>query len=139
MDSLNSTIRVLLVDFSKLYFEILQQPVETQGAKLVHAKNGAEALALVNSQEFAFIISVSRLPDISGIELVNGIRATPSHDRIPIVILTGSATETFSEASHAKGITEIFKKQDISELVFLHASFPGESKYPVWSRALCRR
>ena len=116
-------INILLVDFSKLYLGILQQQVHMNGAVLHHASNAAQALEMAGSQEFAFIITVARLEDMSGIELVSKLRKTPQHDRCPIVILTGSASEISNEVVNARGVTEIFRKQDIEELVFYMRRF----------------
>src|SRR6266567_472208 len=50
---------------------------------------GTEALALVNDQQFDCVVLDLRLPDMSGFEILEKLRDTPSLSDLPVVVFTG--------------------------------------------------
>ena len=53
------------------------------------ANTGAEALAAVESEAYDCLVLDLRLPDISGFEVLERLRDTPSLSELPVVVFTG--------------------------------------------------
>jgi CheY-like chemotaxis protein len=53
------------------------------------AASGEEALGLVNEQQFDCVVLDLRLPDMSGFEVLERLRDTPSLSDLPVVVFTG--------------------------------------------------
>jgi len=67
--------------------------------KLIFAKNGREAVTLIESNPIDLILLDWRMPELNGQEVVKILKANPTTEKIPIVILTASAfNEQFSES-----------------------------------------
>jgi PAS domain S-box-containing protein len=123
-------MKILLVDASSLYLEILQRGLARfRGVKLVHVSSGAEALALLERDRFQFFILSGQLVDGDGIDLAGKLRRSGSVSVEPIVVLTATPSEALAAAAVRCGVTELFRKQDVEELLtfmrhFLEASQP---------------
>lgn len=111
-------MNILLVDNTPLYRNILQQSLGgTWGFKLHFAGTIAEALIACAQTRFSFFIVAWQLPDGNGVGFARELRDRNLAPLEPIVLLTASpSAELYEEASQA-GIAEIFRKQDIDELV----------------------
>jgi CheY-like chemotaxis protein/HAMP domain-containing protein len=53
------------------------------------ASTGADALAVVNEQQFDCVVLDMRLPDMTGFEVLEKLRDTPSLGDLPVVVFTG--------------------------------------------------
>lgn len=79
--------RILLVDDDPVNLKILREMLET--AYEVHTvTNGAEALDIVNEQDFDLVISDVMMPNLSGYELTRKIRSLFSLSELPVLLLT---------------------------------------------------
>jgi CheY-like chemotaxis protein/signal transduction histidine kinase len=56
---------------------------------VIAAATGEEALAKVNNENFDCVVLDLRLPDISGFEVLERLRDTPSLNDLPVVVFTG--------------------------------------------------
>lgn len=123
-------MKILLVDASNLYLEILQRGLARfRGVQLLHVTSGAEALASLERDRFQFFIISGQLIDGNGIELATKLRRSGVVSVEPIVVLTATPSETLAAAAVQSGVTELFRKQDVEELLtfmrhFLEASQP---------------
>lgn len=123
-------MKILLVDASNLYLEILQRGLSRfRGAQIFHVSTGAEALALLKQDHFQFFIISGQLVDGDGIDLANKLRRSGIVSVEPIVVLTATPSETLAAAAMQCGVTELFRRQDVEELLtfmrhFLEANQP---------------
>jgi len=62
------------------------------------AAAGTEALALVNDQQFDCVVLDLRLPDMSGFEILEKLRDTPSLSDLPVVVFTGKELTSEEDA-----------------------------------------
>src|SRR5437763_8540688 len=79
---------ILLVDDSPANLLALRMILEALGQDFVDARSGEEALARVQSDEFAVILLDVRMPGISGFETARRIRANDRSRHTPIIFLT---------------------------------------------------
>lgn len=61
--------------------------------KLLEAKNGKEALGVLEDQQPDLIVSDVMMPEMDGLELCEEIKTNPSFSHIPIILLTAKSTQ----------------------------------------------
>ena len=112
---------ILLADSGHLYRDILQNALKVNDVNIVLVNSLAEAMAAVAKQKFHCFILSWQLADGEGIELTRKLRDTKVAPYEPIVILTASPSSELAMSANNAGATELFRKQDVGELVtFLH-------------------
>ena len=81
--------KVLLIEDNEVQSDILKDQLTEINVHVVQAFRGLEALGILDEQQdFDCIILDINLPDISGLDLLDEIKAKPGLDRIPVVINT---------------------------------------------------
>ncbi len=109
---------ILVVDGSPLYRDILRQSlVRYRGIQLHLACSLAEAEAMVCHRHFHFFVLSGQLPDGEGLALARLLRESGQVTTQPIILLTGSPSAELAELAGRAGVTELFRKQDVEELV----------------------
>lgn len=87
-------VRLLVVDDSKVNLEIMQKMLTRLGYSADIVENGRTAIAAATSEDYGLILMDLHLPDISGIEAIEAIRALPGmRARTPIAVLTAGASD----------------------------------------------
>ncbi len=111
-------MNVLIVESSQLYREILQQSFNRfRGVDFTLLATRREALAATAGKAFDFVVISGQLSDGSGLALGHELRAEGLVPVAPVVLLTGSPSAELAMEAERAGITEIFRKQDLEELV----------------------
>ena len=79
--------RILVVDDTPLIREHLRVILETDGFEVETAGDGRSALASLRDRPFHLVITDLRMPDVSGMELLQSVRA----EKLPlgVIVLTG--------------------------------------------------
>jgi EAL domain-containing protein (putative c-di-GMP-specific phosphodiesterase class I) len=104
-------IRVLLVDDEVGLRKALGKIISLDGAEVILAANGAEAIAQMEGPTFDVIVSDIRMPGMDGMALLRAIRARDLD--VPVVFLTGSPTiETAMEAMEYGAFRYLVKPVD---------------------------
>jgi CheY-like chemotaxis protein len=113
-----SILNILLVDSTPLYRDILQRSLEGySGFRLTYVASCADAVAAATRESFNFFILAWQLPDGEGTTLARQLRESCAKNFEPIVLLTGSASAELAEQVTRAGATELFRKQDVEELI----------------------
>ena len=110
-------MNILLADSSTLYRDILQNALGGDDARIVLVKSIADALSAVAAEKFQCYILAWQLADGEGIELARRLRDARIAPYEPIVLLTASPSTDLAEAASLAGATELFRKQDVEELI----------------------
>lgn len=114
--SMAKSIQLLLVDDEPDLREILKDEFEAEGYIVTEANSGKQALEHLKSQTFDIVVSDIRMPELSGVELLDTLRARDPKIP-PVVLITGFADITTDEA-YDKGAYAIFAKPfNISEII----------------------
>jgi two-component system phosphate regulon response regulator PhoB len=85
---------VYLVEDEPAQVEVLSYNLTREAFSVVVARDGEQALLLVEEMVPDLIILDWMLPDISGIEICRQLRAKPNTKRIPILMLTARGEES---------------------------------------------
>ena len=91
-------LTVLIVDDEPVNRMVLARMVEHYGANCIEAASGAEALELLGLQKFDLVLMDIHMPQMSGIQAVERLRAGASPNRqTPVVAVTGDTTRVKRE------------------------------------------
>ncbi len=106
---------LLIVDDEQSYRQLLTLVFETDGHNIRTAKNGREALEMLQAGPAEVIITDVRMPDMNGIELLREAREL--YPDIGVILMTAFATvETAREAFKLGADDFIQKPFDVEEL-----------------------
>ncbi len=81
---------VLLVDDEESVQKLLTYPLEREGFRVVHARDGAEALERFREEPIDLVVLDIMLPKLDGLEVCKRLRAGSS---VPIIMLTARDDE----------------------------------------------
>ncbi len=116
-------VKILLVEDNALNMEIAEFMLTTEGATVVKAKNGAEAVEIFAASapvEFRAILMDLMMPVMDGIQATGAIRTMEREDahRVPIIAMTANAYADDVERTLAAGMNEhIAKPVEMRKLI----------------------
>lgn len=87
----NEDLEVLIVEDSPTQAERLRYILEQQGHRVALARNGKEALALIQDRLPTLVISDIVMPEMDGYELCRTIKANSALQSLPVVLVTSLA------------------------------------------------
>ncbi len=112
---------ILVIDDEELIIRSLRKLLEKNAFAAFVAKNGQDALAMVEEENFDLIVADVRMPGMNGIETINAIYENLEKrglKRIPVIFITGYADEEIEQrAETLKPVAYIYKPFEITELV----------------------
>ncbi|GGY07010.1 hypothetical protein GCM10007160_38100 [Litchfieldella qijiaojingensis] len=113
--------RVLVVDDEPNIVLSLEFLMQQAGFEVVTAEDGEQALARVAEQAPDLVLLDISLPDISGFDVLEQLRADPARARLPIIMLTAHGREVEREKGMALGaddyVTKPFSTQALVDKV----------------------
>jgi CheY-like chemotaxis protein len=107
---------ILHVEDDPLGAELVRRILKRRPAiEVVSASTGAAALSLVTEHDVQLVLLDMRLPDASGVEILERLRADPTTVNLPVVVLSG---DTSSSAALAAGASDyLVKPCDMAQLL----------------------
>lgn len=124
-----SGISILLVDDNELNLDVAKELLEAEGAKVITAWNGKEALDIFEREKegtFDVIIMDIMMPVMDGLEATRKIRQLGKKDalHIPIIAMTANAFREDIQKSLDAGMNEhISKPVDIDTIIMVISKF----------------
>ncbi|MFY8022061.1 MAG: response regulator [Bacteroidia bacterium] len=111
---------VLIAEDDQMNFVVLQRILKKMNPTIIWAKNGAEAVEMVNSNPIIdFILMDVKMPEMDGIEATKIIKK--QHPEIPIIMQTAHSLETERNACYAAGcdgfITKPIRVPELTEVI----------------------
>jgi signal transduction histidine kinase/DNA-binding response OmpR family regulator len=118
---LNAPAKVLVIDDDPLAVELVEAVLQPEGYTVLKATDGATGLALAENELPSLIILDLLMPGLDGFAVVERLRAGPSTDRIPIIILT-SKSMTSEEKQRLNGqISYLAQKAEFNHAAFVES------------------
>ena len=102
--------KVLIVDDVPQNRAMLADALQVLGFEVSDAENGQECLDLLDSTKPDLIVMDVMMPVLGGRETTRRIRKLPEFDRIPIIMVTASATRQDELKSYAAGASAFLPK-----------------------------
>jgi len=113
--------RILIIDDEELIIKTLSKLLEREKFEVLIAKDGQDAMAIVEEENFDLIIADIRMPGINGIETVKNIQnilKSKKLEKAPVIFITGYADEKMEkEAKSLAPIDYIYKPFDMNDLL----------------------
>lgn len=116
---------VLLVDDNLVSLLVLKGYLKHLGYRAVTARNGYQALDLMQSRLVDLVLLDSRMPLLDGLETARRIRLLPAPlNATPIIALSGQAADTAQLSTPSSGIDGVLKKpvalEELREVLSRH-------------------
>ena len=109
----NDGLGVLIVDDQEMVRGICRQVVESLGYRPFLADSGQKALSVIEQQPVDVVIADIRMPGMSGIELLERVKA--GNPRIEVIIMTGYASVPSAVQAMKLGAADYIVKPFSSE------------------------
>jgi two-component system chemotaxis sensor kinase CheA len=110
--------RVLLVDDSAFFRNLLSPLLSVAGYDVTTAENAQDALAMAESGEpYDMIVSDIEMPGMSGFEFARAVRAHPRWQGTPMVALSSHATPEDFDRGREAGFSDYVAKFDRDTLL----------------------
>lgn len=84
---------LLVVDDSPVYRKLVEQVLESEPFRMHFARNGREALQMIEEYSPSIVLTDWMMPDFSGLELCKKIRADASRPYTYVILMTSNTEE----------------------------------------------
>jgi len=101
-------LRILVIEDAPDVLDVLTRLLRLEGADVIGAATGRDALAVFREQHFDLVVSDLGLPDIPGDVLISAITAAARRP-ISVVVITGESGPSLTRAL-AAGAGAVFTK-----------------------------
>ena len=102
--------RVLVAEDSEVNRMLLTRQLERLGVAADVVRNGREAIAAAERRDYPLILMDLRMPEVDGFDATREIRAAEDGRRVPIVAVTGNASQADRETCLAAGMDDHLAK-----------------------------
>jgi DNA-binding response OmpR family regulator/tetratricopeptide (TPR) repeat protein len=105
------SVRVLLAEDNESLAQMLGKFLSSMALEVHFAATGVEALNILSSREIDLLLLDLRLPELSGVELLQKLRKMSQFAMLPVIIMTGVyKEERFVEAARKLGVRHYLQK-----------------------------
>ena len=112
-----SQTRILIVDDNEMSRRLIALPLEEDGHSIMFASSGREALSLLETNKVDLIFLDLLMDDISGLEVLIGVKENPDLKDIPVVVISSiDDPESVSECLTAGALDYLFKPAPAARL-----------------------
>jgi class 3 adenylate cyclase len=122
-------VTVLAVDDQPANLRLLDAVLTPRGHRVLTASSGAEALALLETEDVDLVLLDIVMPEMDGYEVCRRIRSTPATEFLPVVMITASGNEQRLAALQSGADDFVTKPFDQSELLARVASLARIKRY----------
>ncbi len=96
---------IMTVDDSASVRQMVTFTLKGAGYDVVEAVDGKDALSKLNSKPINMIVTDLNMPNLDGLGLIRGVRSSPTHKFIPIIMLTTESQEARKLEGKSAGAT----------------------------------
>ncbi|MCL6431083.1 MAG: response regulator [Anaerolineae bacterium] len=123
--------KILIVDDDPHALRLVSYAFEAEGYQVAVASSGAEALARLASERPDLVVLDVMMPDMSGLEVCQRIRANPATARLPILMLSARGLVADRVSGLRSGADDyLAKPADTSELLARAEALLARAAYP---------
>ncbi len=102
--------QVLLVDDSLSVRRVVSGIIRRLGYDVITASDGQEALAALDTTDFAAIVTDLEMPRVNGFELLSELRRRPQYATVPVAMLTTRTSDKHRDFAMRLGVSEYLNK-----------------------------
>ncbi len=85
--------KILVIDDDVLVLKTIRRLLSMEGYEVTECKSAEESLAVLQSNIFDLAITDIRMPGMDGIQLLGRLRGDEKNKNLPVILLTGYASE----------------------------------------------
>ena len=104
----DSKKRILIVEDDGEMRALLRDVIEEEGHETDSVNNGSEAFRKLVKQSFDLIITDIRMPGLTGLDILPGMRKL--HPEVPIVVITAFGSEEIQRKALERGANAYLEK-----------------------------
>jgi DNA-binding NtrC family response regulator len=123
------TGRILIVEDRDSLRRMLERALGAEGYEVSAAADGRAGILLLAERAFDFVLTDLKLPDVSGLEVLEASRA--AQPRVPVVVLTGYGTVGVAVEAMKLGAYDFLEKpleiDDLARLIERAIGEPAET------------
>lgn len=112
------TKTVLIVEDNELNMKLFNDLLEANGYRTLQSRNGVGAVELARKHHPDLILMDIQLPEVSGLQVTDWIKADPELRSIPVIAITAFAMKGDEEKIRSRGC-EAYLSKPISVSKFL--------------------
>ena len=124
---------ILAVEDDRAIGSLLEELLQEEGYTVTRATSGEHAVQVMEDGDVDAVLLDVRIPGIDGLQILQRVRAAESGNtrHLPIMLLSGAATEPEREAGLAAGADDYLSKPfEIGELLERLARLLGQRDAP---------
>lgn len=106
--------KILLVDDETDTATVFETVLKQAGYEVVVANNAQEALSTVKTQVFDLILMDQMMPDMSGNDAVQQLKADPVLSKIPVAMLSNFSHDQLITEALGRGAVDYILKYQVS-------------------------
>lgn len=110
IDSSGTRVKICAVDDSRMILNIYKATLHEIGFEPVLFEFPAGALEWLETEKPALLLTDLNMPEISGIQLTEGIRKKYSAEQLPVIMVTTQSDTQDHEAAESAGVNDILIK-----------------------------
>jgi adenylate cyclase len=126
---IDGPVTVLAVDDQSVNLRLLDAVLTPRGHRVMTASSGAEALALLETEDVDVVLLDVLMPGMDGHEVCRRIRSTPATEFLPVVMVTASGDQQRIVALEAGADDFVMKPIDQAELLARVGSLARIKRY----------
>jgi len=111
--------KVLVVDDDPVISKSFDRVLSKKGYVVITARDGEEALAKLNAENYDAVFTDIKMPGMNGLEVAERVKA--KRPWTPVVIITGYGTAEEEARAEAAGVSEFLHKPLSPEMIELSA------------------
>ncbi len=119
LDEPSTDVRVMVVDDDPKAVTLVSKHLQVAGYSAVSAFGGQEALDLARHRPPALIILDLMMPQVSGFDVVDGLRSRPETADIPIIVLTAKLLTQDDRVQLHGRVQRVMEKSDFQSTSLL--------------------
>lgn len=108
------TLRILAIEDDKFLRELLVGKLIAEGHQVTTATNGKEAVAALANPVPDLVLLDLLLPDLSGFEILEQLRAHEGWKTVPVIILSNLDQKEDLDRAQKLGVTDFMIKANFS-------------------------
>ncbi len=120
-ESAEAGSRILVVDDEQKILDLFKDMLDMMGYSAVTARNGNQAMARLDKDEYDLIICDMKMPEFSGEDLYNSVKTEDPEQAKRIVFVTGDTvnpeTRTFLQSTGNSYIAKPFRLEEIRQII----------------------
>jgi CheY-like chemotaxis protein/CheY-specific phosphatase CheX len=114
--NMNAT-KILLVDDSKATRSVIAKVFSPYNCEIIEAPNGAIGLEMARMHQPSLMILDMTMPVMNGVETLDRLRADPSTNNMPVIMLSASSNPEEMQLMKAKGVVHYITKTQRPSLI----------------------